>query len=423
MIKKAHFRFFLAPWNEAANSIEQKKKMNSIIVMIDNDDFSIISQAVVITNMMNIDNELELNENLEDGIGDENDEEVPFDNNVQVPSTFTDMEGTNLNIDDNWIDKEELFRAIKIHCIRTHRQFEVIDSRPTIWTLRCKLYLQTGCKWKLHASKNKHNGYFEITTSIGLYTFLHYKLSQDHPNLDASLIAMETRHLIKAQPSISIPALRAEIVETLDYTPSYKKVWVGKQKAIEHVFGISEESYVALPKYLGALQKYRLRHVINNFYDKFRNSKLKALAYRAESQNQIRKFNSIMEEIGKLNPHGRHWLESRSLNRWTLAHDGGMRYGLLITNLLEIFNSVRRPLGSSSQANEDAYTPHVVSKQVALMNYYGIKKIVFVQQDYKMVLILKNEEMSFFVEFVGNRVIIKNNIRLSKGKYLLLVQV
>ncbi|XP_052622318.1 uncharacterized protein LOC111914254 [Lactuca sativa] len=231
--------------------------MNSIIDMIDNDDFSIISQAVVITNMMNIDNELELNENLEDEIGEENDEEAPFDNNVEVPSTFTNMEGTNLNIDDNRIglqstskndftrelgkdsfkDKEELVRAIKIHCIRAHREFEVIDSHPTILTLRCKLYLQYGCKWKLHASKRKRSGYFEITTYIGLHACLHYKLSQDHPNLDASLIAMETRHLIKAQPSISIPALRVEIVETLGYTPSYKKVWVGKQKAIEHVFG------------------------------------------------------------------------------------------------------------------------------------------------------------------------------------------
>ncbi|CAI9297141.1 unnamed protein product [Lactuca saligna] len=498
--------------------------------MIDNDDFSIISQAVVITNMMNINNETELHENLEDEIGEENDEEAPFDNNVEVPSTFTNMEGTNLNIDDNWTvsqstskndfiqemrkdsfkDKEELVRAMKIHCIRTHKQFEVINSRPTIFTLRCKLYLQSSCKWKLHASKRKRSGYFEITTYTGPHTCLHYKLSQDHPNLDASLIAMETRHLIKAQPSISIPALRAEIVETLGYTPSYKK----------------EESYVALPKYLGALQKfnpgtivewcvsrstdvdevefrrvfwafspsikgfhycrpvisidgthlydkytgnmlivmgvdgnnqilplafaivenesydtwnwflshiknhvvkdregiclisdrhgrilkavnehgspwlephgfhrYCLRHFINNFYDKFRNSELKALAYCAGSQNQIRKFNSIMEEIGKLNLHARHWLESHPLNRWTLAYDGGRRYGLLTTNLSEIFNSVlkgarflpittcvqltfyrmvhyfevRRPLGSSSQANGDAHTPHVIAKQVTLM--------------------------------------------------------
>nr|KAJ0197275.1 hypothetical protein LSAT_V11C700364040 [Lactuca sativa] len=98
-----------------------------------------------------------------------------------------------------------------------------------------------------------------------------------------------------------------------------------------------------------------------------------------------------MEEIGKLNPRARQSLESHPLNRCTLAHDGGMRYGLLTTNLSEIFNSVlkgarflpitacvqltfyrmvhyfevRRPLGSSYQAHGDTHTPHVVVKQVA----------------------------------------------------------
>ena len=101
-----------------------------------------------------------------------------------------------------------------------------------------------------------------------------------------------------------------------------------------------------------------------------------------------------MEEIGKLNPQAREWLERHSFDRWTLAHDGGRRYGLLTTNLSEIFNSVlkgarflpittcvqltfyrlvryfdvRRPMGSSARANGDVYTPHVVAKQVALMS-------------------------------------------------------
>jgi hypothetical protein len=101
-----------------------------------------------------------------------------------------------------------------------------------------------------------------------------------------------------------------------------------------------------------------------------------------------------MEEIGRLNPEARQWLERHPLDKWTLAHDGGRRYGLLTTNLSEIFNSVlkgarflpitacvqltfyrlvhyfevRRPLGSSAQANGDAYTPHVVAKQVAFMS-------------------------------------------------------
>jgi len=146
--------------------------------------------------------------------------------------------------------------------------------------------------------------------------------------------------------------------------------------------------------YMVLFHRYCLRHFISNFNDKFRNSELKALAYRVGSQNQVRKFNSTMEEIGKLNPEARQWLERHPLARWTLAHDGGRRYGLLTTNLSEIFNSVlkgahflpitacvqltfyrlvhyfevRRPLGSSAQANGDVYTPHVVAKQVALMS-------------------------------------------------------
>nr|KAJ0213933.1 hypothetical protein LSAT_V11C400197080 [Lactuca sativa] len=520
---------------------------NVISDIVQNENFYTISQVAVVSNAITNDNEVDANEVLEeDGIGEEDDEDA-FDNNFQVPSTFGIIEETNMTTDNNWIvtqlaskndftqelgkdsfkDKEELIRAIKLYSIRTHKPFEVVETRPTLWTIRCKLHLQSGCKWQVRAIKRKRSGYFEITKYMGPHTCLYNNISQDHPNLDGSLIAQETKHLIKEQPSISIPALRAEIVDKLGYIPSYKKVWTGKQKAIEQVFGNWEESYSALPKFLCAVQKfnpgtivewlvssstneepmefrrvfwafapsikgfvhcrpvisidgthlygkykgtmmiamgvdgnnqilplafaivenesydswnwflsyikihvvkeregiclisdrhlgilkavnqhgspwleprgfhrYCLRHFINNFYEKFRNSELKGLAYRAGSQNQVRKFNSTMEEIGKLNPQARQWLESHPLDRWTLAHDGGRRYGLLTTNLSEIFNSVlkgarflpitacvqltfyrlvhyfevRRPLGNSSRANGDAYTPHVLVKQVALMS-------------------------------------------------------
>ncbi|KAL6552790.1 hypothetical protein OROHE_008154 [Orobanche hederae] len=460
-----------------------------LVTLIQNENFYAISQVAVASNAIISDNEVD----EDDDIGDEEVDVVEIIQEHEVPSTFTSMEETNTTTDGNWIvsqsanrnditrelgkdsfkDKEELTRAIKLHSIRTHRQFEVIETRPTLWSIRCKLNLQSGCKWHLRACKRKRSGYFEITTYTGPHTCLHSTISQDHPNLDASLIAHETRHLIKEQPSISISALIAEIIDKLGYTPSYKKVWVGKQKAIEQVFGNWEESYATLPKFLGALQKfnpgtivewcvsrstdeehvefrrvfwsfspsikgfahcrlvisidgthlygkykgkmliamgvdgnnqilplafaivenesydswnwflyhiknhmvkerdgiclisdrhigilkvvnehgspwlephgfhrYYLRHFISNFNDKFRNSELKALAYRAGSQNQVRKFNSTMEEIGKLNPEARKWLERHPLHRWTLAHDGGRRYGLLTTNLSEIFNSV-----------------------------------------------------------------------------------
>ncbi|KAJ0615348.1 putative transcription factor interactor and regulator CCHC(Zn) family [Helianthus annuus] len=104
-----------------------------------------------------------------------------------------------------------------------------------------------------------------------------------------------------------------------------------------------------------------------------------------------------MEEIGKINRKAREWLEQHAFDKWTLAHDGGKRYGLLTTNLSEIFNSVlkgarflpitscvqltfyrlvhyfdvRRPMGSNAQANGDMYTPHILAKQAASMSKAG----------------------------------------------------
>ncbi|CAH1444993.1 unnamed protein product [Lactuca virosa] len=348
---------------------------NGVSDMIQNEDFDMISHFSVVTN--GIDSGFDM-DNEDDEIGQEdlydNDNDSEGDANVEgdgikAPTGFTSLEGIDVANVDNWMmshsentsdliqelgensfkSKEELIRTIKLYTIRKHRQYEVIETCPTIWKIRCKLCSQTGCKWQLRACKCQRSGYFEITRYTGPHTCFQNMITQDHPNLDASLITQETEHLIKEQPSISVPTLRAEIIDKLGYTPSYRKVWLGKQKAIERIYGIWEESYIILPKFLTTLQYfnlvtivewYCLRHFVNNFHDKFRNSQLKVLAYRAGSQNQVRTFNSIMEEIGKLNAQARQWIEGHSLCRWTLAHDCGKRYGLLTTNMSEIFNSV-----------------------------------------------------------------------------------
>nr|XP_043625642.1 uncharacterized protein LOC122597073 [Erigeron canadensis] len=458
-------------------------QLNAVSHMTQNEDFDIISRTAVVNNDDNNIIEEEINmEHVfeEDGIEDESEtqreKDKAVDCNIEIPSIYTNLDEKSLHADNNWL----------------------------------KSYSKS-CKWTLRGSKRERSGLFEISKYTGPHTCLHYKISQDHPNLDSSVIAQEIQHLIKAEPSTSITVLRAEIIDKLGYTPTYKKVWVGKQKAIEHVFGDWDESYNILPKFLMALQtfnpgtivewcvleetgqdqvefrrvfwafdpsikgfkhcrpvisidgthlygKYKgkmmiamgvdgnnqilplafaivenesfaswnwflshiKRHVVKDvdgiclISDRhpgilkavneqgspwleprgYHSSQLKTLAYRAGSQNQIRKFNSIMEEIGTINPQARQWLEGHPRDKWTLAYDGGKRNGLLTTNLSEIFNSVlkgarflpitacvqltfyrlvhyfevRRPLGSSAQANGDIYTPHVTTRQTALMS-------------------------------------------------------
>ena len=88
--------------------------------------------------------------------------------------------------------------------------------------------------------------------------------------------------------------------------------------------------------------RYCLRHVRSNFNKKFSNTKLMDLVWRAGSCHQIRKFNVIMKEIETLKPEALTWLQEMAPEKWTLAHDGGCRWGILTTNLAEGFNSVLR---------------------------------------------------------------------------------
>ena len=67
---------------------------------------------------------------------------------------------------------------------------------------------------------------------------------------------------------------------------------------------------------------------------------MKILVYRAGNAHQLRKFDAILKEIKKINPESQKWLDEILVQQWALAHDGGRRYGMMTTNLSEVFNSV-----------------------------------------------------------------------------------
>jgi len=62
--------------------------------------------------------------------------------------------------------------------------------------------------------------------------------------------------------TISIKTLIAEIKMFMNYTPSYKKTWLAKKRALEMIHGNWEESYAKLAKLFGALQSCVLGTVV-----------------------------------------------------------------------------------------------------------------------------------------------------------------
>ncbi|XP_075515402.1 uncharacterized protein LOC142550045 [Primulina tabacum] len=88
------------------------------------------------------------------------------------------------------------------------------------------------------------------------------------------------------------------------------------------------------------VHRFCLRHVCSNFNSKFKNIHLKDLCWEAGIQHQIGKFNATMEAIRSNNAAAFTYLSNIPKEKWSLAHDGGWRRGIMTTNISECINGV-----------------------------------------------------------------------------------
>ncbi|GFZ19793.1 hypothetical protein Acr_28g0004980 [Actinidia rufa] len=96
------------------------------------------------------------------------------------------------------------------------------------------------------------------------------------------------------------------------------------------------------------IHRYCLRHFRSNYQKNFGNVKVKDLIWKAGTAHQVRKFDEAMDEIKKLGTNSEsaarayHALCNEDPRKWTLAHDGGYRWGVITTNDSECYNNVLR---------------------------------------------------------------------------------
>ena len=81
-------------------------------------------------------------------------------------------------------------------------------------------------------------------------------------------------------------------------------------------------------------------HLVSNFNTKFKDKTLKDLMCRAAMESKVKKIISHMDTIGRINAEARNRLEHIPLEKWALSHDGGRKYGIITTNMSEVFNDV-----------------------------------------------------------------------------------
>ncbi|XP_074376682.1 uncharacterized protein LOC141718204 [Apium graveolens] len=259
---------------------------------------------------------------------------------------------------------------------------------------------ENGCNWKLKARKRSVHDHFEIMESLGPHTCMNPSITQDHSNLKSSDIAEAIRAQIIADPNIKEKVLLATAENLFGYHPNRKKIRNAKKIVMEDVHGSWEGSYSGLPYLMEMLQCFnngtkvdwlfkkdemreRLFWALKPCIDGFEHcipvilidwthlygpypgvllsatsvdgfSHLLPLAFAiVEAENmsswgwfmdRLRRFVAgtslqTFEQLVAAEPMTTEWFEDKPLKKWSLAHDGGKRFGIMTTNHAESWNN------------------------------------------------------------------------------------
>ena len=160
-------------------------------------------------------------------------------------------------------DKEMLIKGIGEWAISNNVHLKVYISNKTQYDVRCKLRKQDKntkedlpgtCLWRLRATYNIAARMFKVTRYEGPHTCTFPTIPKYHPQLTSTVIARCIENSISVNPLMRIPDVQSFILGVYKKQISYKRAWMGKQKAIAASFGDWDESYKTLPKFMAAIR-------------------------------------------------------------------------------------------------------------------------------------------------------------------------
>ncbi|RYR28443.1 hypothetical protein Ahy_B01g052571 [Arachis hypogaea] len=138
---------------------------------------------------------------------------------------FSDTREEDYNLDD----------GVEFQVDHRSAEYRVIESDRLKYHVHCH-QAGNGCQWSIRVALRQNFGYWEVRRAGGAHSCLTPTMSQDHRQLDSSLICRVILPLIQFNPSVSIPVLQGAVYASYHFKPSYRKVWMVKQKAIAQIY-------------------------------------------------------------------------------------------------------------------------------------------------------------------------------------------
>ncbi|XP_057723338.1 uncharacterized protein LOC130939235 [Arachis stenosperma] len=150
-------------------------------------------------------------------------------------------------------DKEEALLSVKTYSIRRGVQYKVVESDYRRYVGKCSEF-GNGCTWLIQLSLRQRKGIWEVKRYNGPHTCLATSISSDHRSLDYHVISAFVMPMVRADASVSIKVLLNATAAHFGFRPTYRRVWLAKQKAVSLIYGDWDESYNELPRWVLGVQ-------------------------------------------------------------------------------------------------------------------------------------------------------------------------
>ncbi|RYQ80448.1 hypothetical protein Ahy_Scaffold1g106853 isoform A [Arachis hypogaea] len=111
-----------------------------------------------------------------------------------------------------------------------------------------------GCTWLIRLSLRQRKGIWEVKRYNGPHTCLASSISSDHRSLDYHVISTFIMPMVRADAAVNIKVLQNATAAHFGFRPTYRRVWMAKQKAVAVIYGDWDESYNELPRWVLGVQ-------------------------------------------------------------------------------------------------------------------------------------------------------------------------
>jgi hypothetical protein len=111
--------------------------------------------------------------------------------------------------------------------------------------MKCK---EESYSWRLYARPEEGSTTWRIITNKNPHNYRRPLGDRKHSQLTSNLIAGCARQYLKKDLSLRVQQIIMIIeIKYLGVTPTYGKLWRGRERAIEQLFSTYERSYTLLP--------------------------------------------------------------------------------------------------------------------------------------------------------------------------------